>query len=71
MRKTLELEAVLKNNPQVNAEKLRESIELSEKLHKNGFTSRGYELPPPFARKRAEIMDNASDDPRVLRLRRG
>jgi len=70
MPEKIELEVILKTNPQIDVDKLRESIELSEKLHNSGFIVRGYELPPPFARKRAEIVDSSSDDPRIVHLRR-
>jgi hypothetical protein len=66
---TIKLETILKNNPQIDAQKLRASIELSEKLHNSGIAVRGYELPPPSARKRLEIVDSSSDDPRAVRLR--
>lgn len=70
MPKKIELDAIIKGNPQVDLEKLREGIELSKELQNRGVTARGYELPPPYARKRAEVVDNAFDDPRLFRLRR-
>ena len=69
MAEKIEIETVLKANPKIDAEKLRESIRLSEALHKSGFVFRGYELPPPFARRRAEVIEDLCDDPRLVRLR--
>ena len=69
MRKKIEPKEIAKGNPRVDLNKLREGIKLSKKLEESGFVKRGYELPAPYARKRAEIAHSLPDEPLVLRSR--
>ena len=68
MPQKIELEEIAKSNPQIDLSKLREGIELSEKLRNIGLSARGYELASPIARKRAEVVDPA-EDPQTVHLR--
>jgi hypothetical protein len=69
MPEELDLKKILKDNPQVDVRQLQEGIELAEELREAGMPARGYRLPPPFARKRAEVVDSPSEDPRTIHLR--
>ena len=69
MPKKIELKQIAKNNPRVDLKKLREGRELSKKLEEKGFVRRGYQLPPPFARKRIELARDLPDNSPVLRSR--
>lgn len=68
MPQKIELDEIAKTNPQIDLAKLREGIELNEKLKTIGLPARGYEIAPPFARKRAEVVE-PSEDLQMVNLR--
>jgi hypothetical protein len=70
MPKTLNLDEILKNNPQVDPEQLDQSVELFEELRNQGVSRRAYELVPPFAGRRVRVADRSSEDPRTIHLHR-
>ena len=70
MPKALDLDGILKNNPQVDPEQLDQSIELLEELRNQGVSRRAYELVPPFAGRRVRVVDGLSEDPRTIHLHR-
>lgn len=71
MSQRTKISEIIRNNPQVDATELQKGIRLLEELRRSGVSAPAHRLPPPFARKRARIIDNDSEnDPRTIRLRR-
>jgi hypothetical protein len=60
MVKKLDLEKIIKKNPQIDLEKLKESQTLLAKLRKNGIRRSTYKLAPPFTRKHPVSIDLCS-----------
>lgn len=60
MPKKIDIEDILKQNPQVDPSKLKEGIELSEKLKEMGFTRKGYDLATPEERRKAHAIQPSS-----------
>ncbi len=69
MDKTKEklIKEILKNNPQVDLNKLMEGRALAGKL-KQTIRRRGYRLALPMSGKRAYILDEDNCDHRTVRL---
>jgi hypothetical protein len=61
MPEIIELQDILRIQPSVDPDRLRESMELQEQLKNHGALRRGYELVPPFSGKRVEVMDTLSE----------
>lgn len=57
MRDHLDLDAILKANPHVDAGELKKSIELSEDLRRAGFEPVGYRLASPVDSRRIRVAD--------------
>ena len=70
MPEKAELEEIIRNNPQVDAQQLSENGRLAEELQAYGAMGRGYGLVSPFARKRVQVVDSPLEDPRTTHLRR-
>ena len=58
MVKKLELEEILERNPHIDAEMLRQAIEMVEKLKKYGVKGSRYKLVSPYARRRTLIANS-------------
>lgn len=70
MPKKIDLTEIIKKNPHIDPKQFRESMELLEELRKRGVSERGYQLVPPFSGKRIQVVDNSSEDPRTVHLKR-
>lgn len=64
------LSEIIKANPQVDIEELRENMNLLEELRASGMPQREYQLNPPFATKRVQVTGYPQDDPRMVYLNR-
>ena len=53
---------ILRDNPQIDPNRLRESMELLEELNQLGVSSRGYQLNPPFEGRQAETATPCSEE---------
>jgi hypothetical protein len=63
------LEEIINKNPDIDKEKLKESMDLSIKLRSHGVSGRGYGLVSPFARKKARAVD-AKEEKLAIHLTR-
>lgn len=71
MPKKVDLAEILKKNPHIDPAKLGENITLAEELRRRGISRRSYELVPPFGGRRAQVVEDSSeDDPRTVHLNR-
>ena len=68
MLKRANFKDILKKNPHINVEELEEYKALSEELRKAGIQSRGYQLPPPHARKHIKTDSGEDVDDRTVNL---
>lgn len=68
MRGDLDLDAILKMNPQVDAGALKESLALSDELKQAGLEAQGYRLASPADSHRIQVPDTKGQR-RVVRLR--
>ena len=69
MPEQLDLKEILKRNPQVDQKKLEEARALLRELRQTGTRGAGYNLAPPFERRRASSTDCAGDS-RTVHLTR-
>ena len=69
-KKRIDLAEILKKNPNIDPQKLSESMRLLEELRNRGVSGRGYELAPPLGGKRAHVVGGSSEDPRIIHLNR-
>lgn len=60
MRK-MTLEEIKKRNPNIDEEKLKESLDLSEELRRQGVKGRRYGLASPFGGRKAKVTDVKED----------
>jgi hypothetical protein len=60
MPKTLSIEEIMKKNPQVDPEKLKEGFRMLEKLRNAGVKITRHRLVPPHERKRISL-ERSSD----------
>lgn len=71
MPKKIDLADILQKNPQIDPDRLSDSIRLSEELRRHGVSGRRYELAPPFGGRRVQSAESHSDDdPRTVHLNR-
>jgi hypothetical protein len=56
------LKAIIARNPKVDAEQLRESLELTRKLAKSGIKPKGYRISSPYRKRliKASIAELAT-----------
>lgn len=71
MPEIIDLEEILRNNPAIDPEELRRSMELQERLRGSGVVGRGYELVPPFSGKQVQVVDSLSEEQDITHLNRG
>jgi len=57
---------ILRKNPSITKEDIRESRVLVDEMQKEGIEPRGYQLLPPFERRRAKTC--IEEDPRTIDL---
>jgi len=71
MRKSIKelIEEILKNNPQIDPEKIAQEHAAAEQRRALSRHRRGYRLILPMFRKRAHAADDDTHDPRTLQLR--
>ena len=60
------IKKILKENPQVDIQKLGQGLKLSKKLRSIGIMKRGYGLALPYSRRRAHV----SPQPYTIYLKR-
>jgi exonuclease VII large subunit len=63
------IKEIIKKNPKIDEKKLKESMELSDKLRSHGISARGYSLVLPFAGKKVQAVDS-KEDKRTIHLTR-
>jgi hypothetical protein len=66
----VEIEEVLRNNPTIDPQELRNSMEMLEGLKRRGMSGRGYELVPAFSGKRVQVVDTLVEEGNVRNLNR-
>ena len=59
----VDVEKIVKDNPKVNLEKVREARELVRVLRKQGLSPRGYTLAPPYRRQMHVTSKHPNEDP--------
>jgi len=59
MPECIDLDDILKANPQLSPESLEEYRAMLRQLRASGTKSRGYNLAPPYGGKRASIQEDA------------
>lgn len=69
MLRPVDIEEILNNHPHINKKQLAEALELLAELQKQGVNSLRPRISSPFDRRRARLLDDLSNDPRVVRLR--
>ena len=69
MPQKIDIEEIARRNPNIDLQKLEEWKQLGELLQESGL--RGRRIRNTFARqeKRAEIVDDADSDPRLVSLK--
>jgi len=70
MPKKINLNEILKANPNVNKKELEKGSELFENLKKIGIEKKGYKLVSPIDRQRVHVNDGLSEDSRTIHLNR-
>ena len=65
MPQKIDLEELLKKNPNVDPERLNAGIKLAEELRRSRS---GIKRFHPLVRRRARIMDDLQSDPRLTQL---
>ena len=61
----VDIDKVMRNNPKVDLEKVREARDLLQALRKQGLSPRGYTLAPPYRRQMhvtSKHLDEVSDE---------
>lgn len=61
MNASIDIARLLRENPQVDAEKLNESLDLAKKLSECGLEKTGPRIVPPSDRHRARVVDSKAD----------
>lgn len=64
--KNIDLEKILKLNPHIDEETLKQAIELMRKIRESGVKKHGYNLASPYTRRSAPVSPNIVNDPRVV-----
>ena len=64
MSNTIDIERILKTNPEIDADLLEEASNLIKELRRMGIKNRGYQLE----RTRFRVDDELEHDPRTVRL---
>jgi hypothetical protein len=67
--KKITMEEIMDKNPNINPNKLKESMDLSDELRSHGISRRGYGLVPTFSGKKAKAVDS-KEDKRAMHLTR-
>lgn len=70
MPEVVDIEEVLRNNPDIDPQELQTSMEMLEGLKGRGVTGRTYDLVPPFSGKRVQVMDTITEEGNVSHLNR-
>ena len=70
MPQKMTLKEIVKNNPQVDLEKLKESRRLRQLLVERGLLGKRMRGMSGFQDERAKIVDDADSDARLVRLAR-
>lgn len=68
MPQPIDLEHIIKRNPNLDPGQLAEQRKPAEALRRFGIQRRRDRLALPFSGRRARIMDDLDSDPRVTRL---
>ncbi len=70
MPEVIDVEEVLRNNPTIDPQELRASMEMLDGLKGRGVVGRSYELVPPFSGKRVQVVDTLAEEGNVSHLNR-
>jgi len=65
----VDVETILKQNPQIDREQLEEALAALRELEKLGIRRKGYSLVPPFSGPRLRIADDERPDPRTVSIK--
>ena len=68
MLRKVNIKDILKNNPQIEIEKLREIEKMYKALDRSGLKKREYRLATPITQKRVCVDDDALRDSRTTNL---
>jgi len=66
----MKLDEILKKNPHINKEMLKEAMDLMRNLQESGVVGTGYNLISPYAHRRKVINKDTECDPRTIHLSR-
>ncbi len=58
MVKPIDLAQIIKTNPRIDPDKLKEELELYDKLSEMGLGSASSRIPSPIERHKARVMDS-------------
>lgn len=70
MPQKMEIKEIAEKNPNVDLEKLAEWARLRKDLLEGGFTEKRERNSASIRDERAKIVDDAENDPRLVRLHR-
>jgi hypothetical protein len=59
----VDVEKIMRNNPKVNLEQVREARELVRALRKQGLSPQGYTLAPPYRRQMHVTSKHPNEEP--------
>ena len=69
MPETVDLDDVIRQNPDVDGDELERLRELLRQVRERGGRRAGYNLALPFEGRRVHVGNHDKDDPRVVHLR--
>jgi len=69
MPQKIDIEEIAKNNPRIDLQNLEEWRKLRRILISSGMHGRRMQNSEDDAQSRVKLVDNAEDDPRLVRLR--
>ena len=59
----VDVDKIMRDNPKVDLEKVREARDLVRALRKQGLSPRGYTLAPPYRRQMHVTSKHPNEDP--------
>lgn len=68
MAEELDIRDILARNPHISEKQLEEALEMLRSRRKTGVKGSGYNLSPPYARKRVSAGSDDAVDPRTIHL---
>lgn len=70
MNRRMDLEEILRQNPQINEQELDKAREMLRRLQDQGVHRKEYDLIPPFGGRRVTVLDDVRANSLPSRVRR-